>query len=31
MTMQSATRPSFTDDFKREAVSLLASNGRPLT
>jgi transposase len=26
-----ATRRSFTDEFKREAVSLLASSGRPLT
>lgn len=25
------TRRSFTDEFKREAVSLLASSGRPLT
>jgi transposase len=28
--MTNKTRRSFTDDFKREAVSLLASSGRPL-
>lgn len=31
MTSRTITRRSFTDDFKREAVSLLASSGRPLT
>jgi transposase len=31
MTTQTTTRRSFTDEFKREAVSLLASSGRPLT
>ncbi len=31
MTTQTTARRSFTDDFKREAVSLLASSGRPLT
>jgi transposase len=31
MTEKSTTRRSFTDEFKREAVSLLASSGRPLT
>jgi transposase len=31
MTMKTATRRSFTDDYKREAVSLLALSGRPLT
>jgi hypothetical protein len=31
MTTKATTRRSFTDDFKREAVSLLASSGRPLT
>src|SRR6185312_12775889 len=31
MTAKSTTRRSFTDEFKREAVSLLASSGRPLT
>ena len=31
MTTKSTTRRSFTDEFKREAVSLLASSGRPLT
>jgi transposase len=31
MTMKATTRRSFTDEFKREAVSLLASSGRPLT
>jgi transposase len=31
MTDKSTTRRSFTDEFKREAVSLLASSGRPLT
>ena len=31
MTMQTTTKRSFTDEFKREAVSLLASNNRPLT
>jgi transposase len=31
MTMKATNRRSFTDDFKREAVSLLASSGRPLT
>jgi len=30
MTTQVTVRRSFTDDFKREAVSLLASSGRPL-
>ncbi|NPD70025.1 transposase [Acetobacteraceae bacterium] len=30
MMMTNKTRRSFTDDFKREAVSLLASSGRPL-
>jgi transposase len=29
--MTTTTRRSFTDEFKREAVSLLASSGRPLT
>jgi len=29
--MITTTRRSFTDEFKREAVSLLASSGRPLT
>src|SRR3954466_8593833 len=29
--MATTTRRSFTDEFKREAVSLLASSGRPLT
>ncbi|NPD70200.1 transposase (plasmid) [Lichenicola cladoniae] len=28
--MTNKTRRSFTDDFKREAVSLLVSSGRPL-
>jgi transposase len=28
--MTTTTRRSFTDEFKREAVSLLASSGRPL-
>ena len=31
MTTKSTTRRSFTDAFKREAVLLLASSGRPLT
>ena len=31
MTTQTTARRSFTDDFKREAVSLLASSGRLLT
>jgi transposase len=31
MTTKTTTRRSFTDEFKREAVSLLASSGRPLT
>jgi transposase-like protein len=31
MTTKTMTRRSFTDDFKREAVSMLASSGRPLT
>jgi transposase len=31
MTTQTTTRRSFTDEFQREAVSLLASSGRPLT
>ena len=31
MTTQTTTKRSFTDEFKREAVSLLASSGRPLT
>jgi transposase-like protein len=31
MTMKATTRRSFTDEFKQEAVSLLASSGRPLT
>jgi transposase len=31
MTAKSTARRSFTDEFKREAVSLLASSGRPLT
>ena len=30
MTTKTTTRRSFTDEFKREAVSLLASSGRPL-
>src|SRR4051812_16933151 len=29
--MMTTTRRPFTDEFKREAVSLLASSGRPLT
>ena len=29
--MITKTRRAFTDEFKREAVSLLASSGRPLT
>jgi transposase len=29
--MATKVRRSFTDEFKREAVSLLASSGRPLT
>lgn len=29
--MTTKTRRAFTDEFKREAVSLLASSGRPLT
>ena len=29
--MMATTRRSFTDEFKREAVSLLASSGRPTT
>ena len=29
--MMATTRRSFTDEFKREAVSLLASSGRPLS
>lgn len=29
--MTTQTRRSFTDEFKREAVSLLAGSGRPLT
>ena len=29
--MMATTRRSFTDEFKREAVSLLVSSGRPLT
>jgi transposase len=31
MPTKTTTRRSFTDEFKREAVSLLASSGRPLT
>ena len=31
MTTKTTTRRAFTDEFKREAVSLLASSGRPLT
>src|ERR1700761_630643 len=31
MTMEAKGRRSFTDEFKREAVSLLARSGRPLT
>ena len=31
MTMQTKTKRSFTDEFKREAVSLLASSNRPPT
>jgi transposase len=31
MTTKTTTRRSFTDEFKREAVSLLSSSGRPLT
>ena len=31
MTTQTTTKRSFTDEFKREAVSLLASSNRPLT
>jgi transposase len=31
MTTKTTTRRSFTDEFKQEAVSLLASSGRPLT
>jgi transposase len=31
MTTKTTTRRSFTDEFKHEAVSLLASSGRPLT
>ena len=31
MTMQTMTKRSFTDEFKREAVLLLASSNRPLT
>jgi transposase len=31
MTMKTTTRRSFTEEFKQEAVSLLASSGRPLT
>src|SRR5450756_1278376 len=31
MTTKSMTRRSFTDEFKREAVSLLVLSGRPLT
>jgi transposase len=31
MAEKLSTRRSFTDEFKREAVSLLASSGRPLT
>jgi transposase len=31
MTTKTMTRRSFTDEFKREAVSLLASSGRPVT
>jgi transposase len=31
MTTKTTTRRSFTDEFKREAVSLLASSDRPLT
>ena len=30
MVRKTTTRRSFTDEFKREAVSLLASSGRPL-
>lgn len=30
-TTKTLARRSFTDEFKREAVSLLASSGRPLT
>ena len=30
MTTKATRRRSFTDGFKREAVSLLASSGRPL-
>ena len=29
--MTTKTRRAFTDEFKREAVSMLASSGRPLT
>ena len=31
MTTKPMTRRTFTDEFKREAVSLLSSSGRPLT
>jgi transposase len=31
MATKTMTRRSFADEFKREAVSLLASSGRPLT
>jgi transposase len=31
MATKTTTRRSFTDEFKKEAVSLLASSGRPLT
>jgi transposase len=31
MATKTAARRSFTDEFKREAVLLLASSGRPLT
>ena len=31
MTTQTTTKRSFTDEFKREAVLLLASSNRPLT
>jgi transposase len=31
MTEKATVRRSFTDEFKREAVSLLASSGRPFT
>lgn len=31
MATNTTARRSFTDEFKREAVSLLASSGRPLT